>query len=762
MIPPKLYIPTSTLNFNNIMSSESISPASFYTKRRFGYKRFEKVAPNNLDNLILLYDKYPIFDINDKELENYPMVIEIDTQYISDDSICEINGVYYTTRSIYFNPYTTRIIFRTSVERTLSLSKSEPSIESKLTPLYQGQFVVLSTDIETFNWSPTNIEDLRDYDNNAVSFDISINKLKGMLYGYLLGANKSYSKEIVALKRKIKDLRNVLSAILASPDGRATHFQQQQLDNIYAGINQDFYAISKVQSRIDEIIAQKNEDYNTLNFADILKREGLYQEWFQKQVSQLNLRYYQINPFRLSYQATDKVAELDLYINEIEKAIQFYDVKTQLDITKLPVLQNRRIAEVPGQKEILPILFCEYMDEVWNGNEFLASRYDFAKAGGKLFKSYIGDEKWPNSPVRSYINSLLKNLNEYTEFDINSSDSDFLKSFAAFCQKGEKDIDKLGDYLVSSGIGDFRIAYALWGLIFGFAEMPKTLTNDMFDSKDEQYISDCYKYIYKQLHSIELEGSLDRTIKKEEKLNSVWDGVKNIGNRCADFFRGNSEDQRQNIDSSKTESTIEHKVTSIPEELKVVFDSDAFKKLTSPAQQYFKQNSLALYKGVIDKTYIEALKKLEYPHSKTGWKTNWKDAIKTVSQKQKNEKTKITTPTLFKIEDAGPTNEFFYLDKGAFDCLISVLPNDNKILKQFQIDLKWFQDNYQPKYFDEKKKCQTEGIYFENPKDNASVIGNFERVLNGKLNNPKAKWLKDIYSKIDIIGVINKLKELYR
>ena len=93
MIPPKLYIPTSTLNFNNIMSSESISPASFYTKRRFGYKRFEKVAPNNLDNLILLYDKYPIFDINDKELENYPMVIEIDTQYISDDSICEINGV---------------------------------------------------------------------------------------------------------------------------------------------------------------------------------------------------------------------------------------------------------------------------------------------------------------------------------------------------------------------------------------------------------------------------------------------------------------------------------------------------------------------------------------------------------------------------------------------------------------------------------------------------------------------------------------------
>ena len=70
MIPEKLYIPTSTLNFNNIMSSESISPVSFYDKRKYGYKRFEKVEPNNFDNIIILYNKYPIFDIYDNKLEN--------------------------------------------------------------------------------------------------------------------------------------------------------------------------------------------------------------------------------------------------------------------------------------------------------------------------------------------------------------------------------------------------------------------------------------------------------------------------------------------------------------------------------------------------------------------------------------------------------------------------------------------------------------------------------------------------------------------
>ena len=39
----KLYIPTSTLNFNNILSSESISPKAFYAIRGFGYSRWQEV-----------------------------------------------------------------------------------------------------------------------------------------------------------------------------------------------------------------------------------------------------------------------------------------------------------------------------------------------------------------------------------------------------------------------------------------------------------------------------------------------------------------------------------------------------------------------------------------------------------------------------------------------------------------------------------------------------------------------------------------------
>ena len=53
----KLFIPTSSLNFNNILSSESISPKAFYALRGYGYARWQEVEQNNLDNVILLYSQ---------------------------------------------------------------------------------------------------------------------------------------------------------------------------------------------------------------------------------------------------------------------------------------------------------------------------------------------------------------------------------------------------------------------------------------------------------------------------------------------------------------------------------------------------------------------------------------------------------------------------------------------------------------------------------------------------------------------------------
>jgi hypothetical protein len=218
MIPSKLYIPTTTLNFNNIMASESISPAGFYYVRGFGYKRFDKVEPNNLDNRIILYEKFPIFNINDKELENYPLVVEIDAKIVNEkeDIIQEYeNGIYYSEETIYLNPFSTQIIFNNETEKRSTLSKVEQSLNTKMVAIYRNCIIAKTPNIESFEWKSVDLKDSKS-DFSKISKDRKINKLKGFLYAYLFGANKSVSKNIVYAKKRTKFFSNELSALVNS------------------------------------------------------------------------------------------------------------------------------------------------------------------------------------------------------------------------------------------------------------------------------------------------------------------------------------------------------------------------------------------------------------------------------------------------------------------------------------------------------------------------------------------------------------------
>lgn len=75
----KLYIPTTSLNFNNILSTESISPKGFYASRGFGYSRWFSIPENNLDGAILLYEYPAVFTRPKSDLEDHPLLIEIET-----------------------------------------------------------------------------------------------------------------------------------------------------------------------------------------------------------------------------------------------------------------------------------------------------------------------------------------------------------------------------------------------------------------------------------------------------------------------------------------------------------------------------------------------------------------------------------------------------------------------------------------------------------------------------------------------------------
>ena len=165
----KLLIPTSSLNFNNLMSCESVSPFAFYMQRNFGYKTFEKVELNDFNNTLLLFEVFPKFQIPESEFVNYPMVIEvdIDSEYEGLKKIQD--GIWQFDRTVYLNPFSSKIYFLTSEHKRTILSRSDSSAETKLINLYMNNIEVFQGEMQEYNLNA--ISDLPSLNHQEIEND---------------------------------------------------------------------------------------------------------------------------------------------------------------------------------------------------------------------------------------------------------------------------------------------------------------------------------------------------------------------------------------------------------------------------------------------------------------------------------------------------------------------------------------------------------------------------------------------------------------
>ena len=196
----KIYIPTSTLNFNNILSTESISPVSFYADRNFGYKRFTKVDPNNFENSIIAYSQIPEFHIEESELDDYPLIIEVSEDIIT--SMPEptvVNGIkiYQINETIYFHTNKTRLLFFSEEHKQICLIKSTPSIETKLIPIYEQRISLITSEHASFEWEKEYLKSIVDTGTTFqhILNDKRLNAAKGFYFSYILGQMYSYKNE---------------------------------------------------------------------------------------------------------------------------------------------------------------------------------------------------------------------------------------------------------------------------------------------------------------------------------------------------------------------------------------------------------------------------------------------------------------------------------------------------------------------------------------------------------------------------------------
>lgn len=136
----KYYLPTTTLNFSNILSSEAVSPARRYTMRTVGFNHFEVCGPNPSPDYVFLYDEVPEWAIDASANDDYPLIVELDGGGIPEASLQALTiphfRVWALSKTIYLSPKTARFLFRSSDEMRRMLIRVSATMENKCEQLY--------------------------------------------------------------------------------------------------------------------------------------------------------------------------------------------------------------------------------------------------------------------------------------------------------------------------------------------------------------------------------------------------------------------------------------------------------------------------------------------------------------------------------------------------------------------------------------------------------------------------------------------------
>lgn len=435
----KLYIPTSTLNFNNILSTESLSPQAFYALRGFGYRRWTPVPENGLANAITLYEQPFRFIRPASDVEDHPMWVEIEV----DEAFPTVaDGVRLADHTIYLSPWRTRFLFLTEADLRTTSSLAQQSLETKLTPLYARHMAVR---IDLGASTPVNPpKDDVPLNAEAIDRDRRINRMKGLLFGYYLGALLSEPAAIANRRRQLHAIRNDFTALwsasaLNQRDAKASHPETQEM--------------------FDHLWKKK------FTLPDV------FNAWWEDEWERLDLRA--AGERRLLSTKDEEIVVVDRCLAKIAQTV-------------LPDEQENK-------------LFLTWANEVLTRPDYAGEPSTFRAALSDTLTAAARDlsgTDWEASPLRAQLNAMRRLVrNEENNFRW----TDALTTAAAAVLLWGNDWEHLRTNLRERGTTDFRLALALYGELTGFANLTRDLTDHLFELKDRTYVAEVYKEIYGEL-----------------------------------------------------------------------------------------------------------------------------------------------------------------------------------------------------------------------------------------------------------------------
>ena len=700
------------MNFNNILSTESISPKLFYEKRGFGYSRWTSVYGNDdVNYATLLFDVPHVFTRKESNVEDHPMLIEIETDEIFSSLP---NGIYFTNKTIYLNPWQTKFHFFSEDVKKIVESMSGSSLETKLVRLYERGLRVSNFDgaYPKVDFNALEKPSQQDIDK-YIEEDYRINKMKGLLYGYYIGANISSQKDLIKELASLKEIYNIFSSIISDQDRKPSKEQSNRLNELF-----DF--LQSQQSFLQDLKRACKEDVPPEKFNDLWSK---------------------IKNVLRAYGHIERIDGLtsnpDYTINWVKQEIEKLNDKIAKNRTLLKPDDNeiitidKTLSEVAIQDSQMGKLFCFWINNVLSSRSFNGKissvKEGLSDAITSAAKDVIGESEWANSSVRTYLNKLRHHLRG-KEFD-QSWDNGVLSSIAAVLIKGD-DWKQLLDFMQSREMFDYRLAYAIYGVLNGFANMTRDFTDILLNkNKEDDYLSTVYFSIHEQLHGKNLRSLIPESnnrVQSKSNDNHITEQWREIGMKILsdNYYKQEKyikyRECFENALNANGTNTVAHRFLEILSS-HVTKSTNLYKGLEKELETGRCDDRAAI------KQRNDNSRCLELPFEDS-------------QDKKVSQCNSLQYSSPYSISQNKSYNSMLKDKRWIDECVSLFIKDDREAQKQFKEDMEWFVDNHSEKVWNNNKKHYEKGCYYGKGTSNRAVLDNLNEYLPNRLN--QEEWIK--------------------
>ena len=478
----KLFIATSSLNLDNILSTECIAPLSFYNARTYGYNTFYGLDLIPFKNVLILFSKIPYFEIMDAESDSRPIVLEVDidekatplTHVFEKDRV----DVFSVDNVIHLSPFNTRILFYNVRDLNHSRLSCSDSLTNKLGDHFKFDLCNGEFNLASLSSQNIHVEDVcKDYDIKVLKNN-KLNVIKGFMWGYYLGISKSVSSNSASLLKIQKRIYDIVATLKNNGGiGNSSFYQElEQLDNEFRKHDPFTRKCKEMWDKALSDLAIPSEALNKLlelyDEKNVIKTTFIKKNGLRTFVSLRQFGYYNIEAYRDSLKSyTSQIIKEDQ-----RKQASEFNVTSTFDLD--PSYDTCMLAKEDQET----MLFNKFIDTIlWHGtaptpDSLRTDRFNIATqitvSAKNIWESM--NWQWQGSSAQLFMNELRQNVKSSTPLDIEKQENTILKALAAFILKGE-DFDSIVQFCEDNSYSNYSYSLALWGATIGYVKMPKPI-----------------------------------------------------------------------------------------------------------------------------------------------------------------------------------------------------------------------------------------------------------------------------------------------